>query len=53
MLQTLRDQGFDVLTRNHAEAILAFDFPEELAELVAGLTAFRISLAELVGRGGG
>ncbi|HBT01451.1 MAG TPA: restriction endonuclease [Citreicella sp.] len=53
MLQTLRDQGFDVLTRNHAEAILAFDFPEELAELVAALTAFRISLAELVGGGGG
>lgn len=53
MLTALRDRGFDVLTRNHAEAILAHDFPEKLAGLVAELSDFRISMAELVGGGGG
>ena len=53
MLQRLRDAGFDVLTRNHADAILAHDFPAETAELVEALSEHRITLAEIVGRGGG
>ena len=53
MIERLRAAGFDVLTRNHAEAILAHDFPGELATLVAQLTGFRISISELVGGGGG
>lgn len=53
MLRVLREAGFDVLTRNHAEAILAHDFPGELAELVAALTGYRIGLAEIIGGGGG
>lgn len=53
MLNDLKAAGFDVLARNHAEAILAFDFPDELAELVGALMAHRISLAEIVGGGGG
>ncbi|MDF1856853.1 BglII/BstYI family type II restriction endonuclease [Pseudooceanicola sp.] len=53
MLNRLRDQGFDVLTRNHSDAILSFDFPDELAEIVTALSAFRISMAELIGGGGG
>ena len=53
MLARLQDQGFDVLTRNHADAILAQDFPVELGELVEALTTFRIGLPELVGGGGG
>ncbi len=52
-LETLRAAGFDIETRNHAEAILAHDFPMELAALVRQLSAFRISLGELVGGGGG
>lgn len=52
-LDTLRSRGFDVLTRNHAEAILAQDFPAELAELSRALAGFRIGLPELVGGGGG
>lgn len=52
-LDALRDAGFDIETRNHAEAILAHDFPGELADLVARLAGFRISLAELIGGGGG
>lgn len=53
MLQALRDQGFDVLTRNHAEAILNHDFPDQLAELVSALSDYRISIDELVSGGGG
>ena len=53
MLETLTKAGFDVLTRNHAEAILAHDFPNELDLLCRVLTEFRISLAEVVHGGGG
>ncbi|QQA43768.1 BglII/BstYI family type II restriction endonuclease [Pelagovum pacificum] len=53
MLGPLRDAGFDVLARNHAEAILAHDFATETAELFDALTRYRISLAELVSGGGG
>ncbi|ETX27684.1 restriction endonuclease BglII [Roseivivax isoporae LMG 25204] len=53
MLDDLRRAGFDVLARNHAEAILAHDFPGETAELVAALLSHRITLTELVGGGGG
>lgn len=52
-LERLRGAGFDVLTRNHAEAILAHDFPGELELLVRVLLEFRISLAEIVSGGGG
>jgi hypothetical protein len=53
MLHELRAAGFDVLTRNHAEAILLGDFAEETAELVAALAGFAIPAAELIGSGGG
>ncbi|QYZ68177.1 BglII/BstYI family type II restriction endonuclease [Neotabrizicola shimadae] len=53
MLEGLRAAGFDVATRNHAEAILAFDFPDELGGLVAALLTFRIGLEEVIGGGGG
>ncbi|MFT3972659.1 MAG: BglII/BstYI family type II restriction endonuclease [Amaricoccus sp.] len=53
MLDELRAAGFDVLTRNHAEAILAVDFPDETAELVRALEGFRIPADEIVGSGGG
>lgn len=53
MFAPLRDQGFDIETRNHAEAILSVDFPQEAAELVAGLAGFRLPAAELVASGGG
>ena len=52
-LNALSDAGFNVLTRNHAEAILAHDFPGELNLLVRVLLEFRISLAEIVSGGGG
>ncbi len=53
MLTALREMGFDVLTRNHSDAILNHDFAAEAAELVSALSAFRISMAELIGGGGG
>ena len=52
-LGDLREAGFDVLTRNHAEAILAHDFPSEFELLVRVLTEFRIPIAEIVTGGGG
>ena len=52
-LEALREAGFDVLTRNHAEAILAHDFPTELDLLSRVLLEFRISLSEVIRGGGG
>ncbi|NNE79247.1 MAG: restriction endonuclease [Silicimonas sp.] len=45
--------GFDIQTRNHAEAILAHDFPSELDLLTRVLSEFRIPLSEVVAGGGG
>ncbi|MHC0053409.1 BglII/BstYI family type II restriction endonuclease [Actibacterium sp. D379-3] len=53
MFDALRQAGFDVMVRNHAEAILGVDFPAETAELVQALLDFSISPAELIGSGGG
>ncbi|PYE84111.1 BglII/BstYI family type II restriction endonuclease [Pseudoroseicyclus aestuarii] len=53
MLSRLREAGFDVLTKNHAEAILLHDFPGQLDELAAVLLDFRIGVAELISSGGG
>ncbi len=53
MLDPLKDADFDVLARNHAEAILAHDFSNELALLTRVLSEFRISLSEIVTGGGG
>ncbi|MEM8802368.1 MAG: BglII/BstYI family type II restriction endonuclease [Pseudomonadota bacterium] len=52
-LSTLRDAGYDIEARNHAEAILAHDFPAELTLLARVLQEFRISLDEVVRGGGG
>jgi hypothetical protein len=53
MLNALRAAGYDVLARNHAEAILAFEFAPDLDALVTALMDYRISMAELIGGGGG
>lgn len=52
-LDRLRDAGFRVLTRNHADAILAQDFAAETDELVETLLGFRLPVTELIGSGGG
>lgn len=53
MFEALRRAGFDLMARNHAEAILRVDFPQETAELVAALTAITLDPAELIASGGG
>jgi hypothetical protein len=53
MLDHLRQTGFDILTRNHAEAILAHDFPGDLDLLCKVIAEFRISLEEVIRGGGG
>ncbi len=53
MFDALRNQGFDIMVCNHAEAILGVDFPTETRELVAALAEIRLSAPELIGSGGG
>lgn len=52
-LAVLQEAGFDILARNHAEAILAQDFPRDLELLAQVLSEFRISLEEIITGGGG
>ncbi|PKP84723.1 MAG: restriction endonuclease [Alphaproteobacteria bacterium HGW-Alphaproteobacteria-2] len=53
MFDRLRERGFDVLTRNHAEAILRVDFPDQTAELVMALSEVALPIGEIIGSGGG
>lgn len=53
MFQKLTDQGFDVAVTNHAGAILTHDFQKDAAALCDCLASFRVSMAELIGGGGG
>jgi len=49
----LRRRGFDLLVRNHAEAILSVDFADETDELVTALSDYALPAAEIIGSGGG
>ena len=53
MLSVLIAAGFDVATRNHAQAILSGDFSEETEGLVSALLGFQISSREIIKSGGG
>lgn len=53
MFQNLRDIGYQVASTNHAEAIVAHDFPGEMAEISAALDRFEISARDLIASGGG
>ena len=53
MFDALRSAGFDVMARNHAEAILAHDFPDVARALVTVLTRFRLTARDIVRSGGG
>ena len=52
-LERLRRNGFDVETRNHAEAILSVDFPDALKILVEAILHIELSAEELIRGGGG
>lgn len=53
MLERLQNAGFDLATKNHAEAILNADFRDEVGELVDALIDLKIPAAELIASGGG
>lgn len=52
-LAGLRERGYDILFISHAEAILAGDFPQVLAELESTLQALTLPITEIIGSGGG
>jgi len=52
-LKALRDKGFQVEFRSHAQAILTVDFAEAVEELEAVLSGLSIPIEEIVGSGGG
>lgn len=53
MFDVLRESGFDVATRNHAEAILRSDFAAETGGLVSVLLGYRLSARDIIQSGGG
>ena len=53
MFGNLKKKGFQIWTLHHAEAILAHDMREAVAELEAVLADLRIPVEEIVRGGGG
>jgi hypothetical protein len=53
VFEVLSAAGFDVETRNHAQAILSGDFSQEVEGLTSALLSFRVSSREIVRSGGG
>ena len=53
MFEALKATGFDLNARNHAAAILATDFGEQVERLIASLLEFRIDARDIVKSGGG
>lgn len=53
MFHLLKRAGFDIETRNHAEAILKGDFPDIVDDLAAALLGFELFAKEIIRSGGG
>lgn len=53
MFERLKERGFDVEFRSHAEAILKIDFPEVAEQLEGVLQSSTIPIEEIIGSGGG
>jgi hypothetical protein len=53
MFNRLRERGFEIEFRSHAEAILGVDFPEVAEQLEGVLLASTIPIEEIIGSGGG
>jgi len=53
MFEALRSAGFDIETRNHAQAILQGDFATETQVLIAALGGHRITARDIIQSGGG
>jgi hypothetical protein len=53
MFDRLRERGFEIEFRSHAEAILGVDFPEVAEQLEDVLLSSTIPIEEIIGSGGG
>jgi len=53
MFDRLKEKGFEIEFRSHAEAILSVDFPEVAAQLETVLLNSTIPIEEIIGSGGG
>jgi hypothetical protein len=53
MFDRLRERGFEIEFRSHAEAILSVDFPEVAEQLESVLLSSTIPIEEIIGSGGG
>jgi hypothetical protein len=53
MFDQLKERGFDIEFRSHAEAILSIDFPEVAEQLESVLLASTVPIEEIIGSGGG
>lgn len=53
MFERLRQQGFEILTLHHCEAILRHDMPQAVTDIESTLLDLRISVETLVRGGGG
>lgn len=53
MFERLKERGFEIEFRSHAEAILSVDFPEVAKQLEDVLLTSTIPIEEIIGSGGG
>ncbi|MDP1690728.1 MAG: BglII/BstYI family type II restriction endonuclease [Burkholderiaceae bacterium] len=49
----IAEKGFDLMYVSHADAILAQDFPDVVAEIETALTDLELPITEIIGSGGG
>lgn len=53
MFEQLKEKGFEIEFRSHAEAILRVDFPEVAEQIESILLSSTIPIEEIIGSGGG
>lgn len=53
MFERLRERGFEIISINHAQAIIERDFPDAEAELEDALAELKLPISEIIGSGGG
>ena len=53
MFERLKEKGFEIEFRSHAEAILGADFPEVAEQLEGVLLSSTVPIEEIIGSGGG
>tara|TARA_R100001129_G_scaffold33347_1_gene22432 strand:+ start:592 stop:1326 length:735 start_codon:yes stop_codon:yes gene_type:complete len=53
MFDTLKERGFEIVSINHAQAIVERDFPDAEAEIENALSELTLPISEIIGSGGG